>query len=220
MSDHVLVASDDNAPSTISPSPSPSSGPPPNTSRCFVCLVDEPDDNLPADWSRPCSCSLEGHQECLLAWVADLEARVKDIKCPVCQSPIILTEPYDAVLHLSTFLDRQFTTWSPRILLAFVVSGTLFSSSIYGAKAISMFAGPEATLAFLTKTEETSLFRRLRPRSYQSPLNILHLSILPVIPAALLLNRLHIGDIVTFPASLVVCLLYPSSSSSTHRISI
>jgi hypothetical protein len=191
--------------SRILPPPS-SSDPPPNTRRCFVCLVDEPEATLPADWSTPCNCSLEGHQECLLAWVTDLEAQAKDVKCPVCKTPILLTERYDPAIQLSNFLNHKFMIWSPRILLGFIASGALVSSSVYGAKAISWFAGPEATLAFLTKTEDATFFQLIRRSRYdQPPVNLLHFGILPLIAPALIINRMNISDVVTLPATLVVC---------------
>src|SRR5204863_145685 len=83
------------------------------------------------------NCSLEGHQECLLAWVTDLEAQAKDVKCPVCKTPILLTERYDPAIQLSNFLNHKFMIWSPRILLGFIASGALVSSSVYGARVIS-----------------------------------------------------------------------------------
>ncbi|KAI3332444.1 hypothetical protein HD806DRAFT_519178 [Xylariaceae sp. AK1471] len=194
-------------------SSAPSSDPPPNTRRCFVCLVDEPEATLPADWSTPCNCSLEGHQECLLAWVTDLEAQAKDVKCPVCKSPILLTERYDLAIQLSNFINNKSTIWSPRILLGFIASGALVSSSVYGAKAISWFAGPEATMAFLTKPEDAPFFQLIRrPRHDQPPINLIHLSILPLIAPALIINRMNISDIVTLPATLVYATLFDDST--------
>ncbi|KAI0490040.1 hypothetical protein F4859DRAFT_509616 [Xylaria cf. heliscus] len=180
-----------------------------DTRRCFVCLVDEPEDTLPADWSTPCNCSLEGHQECLLAWVTDLEAQAKDVQCPVCKSPIIIAERYDPAIQLSNFLNHKFSRWAPRVLLGFIASGTLVGSSVYGAKAISWFAGPEALMAFLTThTEDKHLLFQLmrRPRN-EDQINILHFSMLPFIAPALIVNRMNVGDLLALPASLVYATL-------------
>ncbi|KAI1271956.1 hypothetical protein F5Y07DRAFT_392372 [Xylaria sp. FL0933] len=177
-------------------------GPPPNTRRCFVCLVDEPEDSLPADWSTPCNCSLEGHQECLLAWVTDLEAQAKDVACPVCKSPILVTERYDPAIQLSNFLNNKFSRWSPRILLGFIASGALVSSSVYGAKAISWFAGPDAAPSL----------EIIRPSRQDRAINLVHFSILPLIAPALVINRMNVGDIVTLPASLVYATLFHHSA--------
>ncbi len=186
----------------LPPDPDPS----PNTRRCFVCLVDEPEAGLPTDWSTPCNCSLEGHQECLLAWVTDLEAQAKDVVCPVCKSPIIITERYDPALQLSHFLNNKFTRWSPRILLGFIASGALVSSSVYGAKAISWFAGPDAVVAFLLTKNKAAPWVGLIRRPRNDPqINLVHFSLLPLVAPALIINRMNVGDIVTIPASLVVC---------------
>ncbi|KAJ8104930.1 hypothetical protein ONZ43_g7626 [Nemania bipapillata] len=183
-----------------------SSGPDPSadTRRCFVCLVDEPETALPADWSTPCNCSLEGHQECLLAWVTDLEAQAKEVKCPVCKSPIIITERYDPAIQLSNFLNNKFSRWSPRILLGFIASSALIGSSVYGVEAISLFIGPKATVAFLMKDEAAPFFQVLRGARSEPSLNLLHCSLLPLIAPALIINRMNVGDVITLPASLVV----------------
>lgn len=203
----------------------PSSGPPPDTRRCFVCLVDEPESELPVDWSTPCSCSLEGHQECLLAWVTDLEAQAKDVACPVCKSPILVTERYDPAIQLSNYLNYKFSRWSPRILLGFIASGALVSSSVYGAKAISWFAGPDALLSFIMSENQAATTNSTRQRPlHEQAINLIHLSVLPLVAPALVLNRLETGDIITLPASLVVrhsvlrllfsLVFYPSSPHS------
>ncbi|KAI1349608.1 hypothetical protein F5Y01DRAFT_327255 [Xylaria sp. FL0043] len=189
-------------PSSTSASASAGTGPPPNTRRCFVCLVDEPEDSLPVDWSTPCNCSLEGHQECLLAWVTDLEAQAKDVACPVCKSPILVTERYDPAIQLSNFLNNKFSRWSPRILLGFIASGALVSSSVYGAKAISWFAGPDAAPSL----------EIIRPSRQDRAINLVHFSILPLIAPALVINRMNVGDIVTLPASLVYATLFHHSA--------
>ncbi|KAI0424191.1 hypothetical protein F5Y09DRAFT_347978 [Xylaria sp. FL1042] len=204
------LGSPDNEPTSTSTS----TGLPPNTRRCFVCLVDEPETGLPADWSTPCSCSLEGHQECLLAWVTDLEAQAKDVSCPVCKTPILVTERYDPAIQLSNFLNNKFSRWSPRILLGFIASGALVSSSVYGAKAISWFAGPDAVVAFLLNESKAAAphFQITRRPRHDYPINLVHFSILPLIAPALVINRMNVGDIVTLPASLVYAALFNHSA--------
>ncbi|KAI1152356.1 hypothetical protein F4825DRAFT_461897 [Nemania diffusa] len=196
-----------------SSSSSSSSDPSADTRRCFVCLVDEPEAALPTDWSTPCSCSLEGHQECLLAWVTDLEAQAKDVKCPVCKSPILVTERYDPAIQLSAFLHNKFSRWSPRILLGFIASGALVGSSVYGLEAIAWFAGPEAALAFLVNNnKDTPLFPFIRSSRREQSVNLLHFSVLPLIAPALIINRMNVGDVITLPASLVYATLFNHST--------
>ncbi|KAI5865142.1 hypothetical protein GGS23DRAFT_557884 [Durotheca rogersii] len=195
------------------------SGPPPNTRRCFVCLVDEPEAALPADWSTPCRCSLEGHQDCLLAWVTDLQVQGKDVKCPVCRSPIIITDRWDFAIQLNNLLHRVFSDWSPRILLGFIASSAVVTSSLYGAKAIDWFAGPDATMAFLINTEDVTLMDVMRQPYYGEdgrrgpPLNLLHFSLLPLIAPALILNRLRLGEVILIPTSLVYAALLDETTT-------
>lgn len=182
-------------------------GPPPNTRRCFVCLVDEPEATLPTDWATPCGCSLEGHQECLLAWITDLEAQAKDVKCPVCKSPVLVVERYDPALQLSNYLNGKFSRWSPRILLGFIAYGAVVSGSWYGVQAISWFAGPEAAKAFLdVKGKDVQFFHLIRlPFSKR---NLVRFSILPFVAPALVINRMNVGDVITLPISIVYAALF------------
>ncbi|XDG10343.1 hypothetical protein ABKA04_009958 [Annulohypoxylon sp. FPYF3050] len=195
--------------------PAPSSDPPPNTRRCFVCLTDEPEATLPSDWSKPCTCSLEGHHECLMAWVTDLENQDKEIKCPICKSPITITEKWDLAIQLNQYLNRKFSRWSPRILFGFIASGALVSSSVYGAKAIDLFAGPDATINFLLNSElkTKTLAEVMRQPSETGgtdgalPINLLHFAVLPLIAPGLVLNRLRLGEVILIPASLLYATL-------------
>ncbi|KAI0025414.1 hypothetical protein F4780DRAFT_328899 [Xylariomycetidae sp. FL0641] len=209
----------DSAP--LSPPPS-ASDPSSNTCRCFVCLVDEPKGALPPDWATPCNCSLQGHQDCLLAWVSDLEAQSKEIKCPVCKTPIVVTERYDAAIQLSNYLNRKFSRWSPLILLGFAASGALVGSSVYGATAIHAFAGPEATISFLFKSNQLrggnatlyEIMRRVVLGPQLEPtLNLLHVGLLPFIAPALVLNRLNVNleDILMFPATILYATFSPAA---------
>ncbi|KAI1505239.1 hypothetical protein F5X99DRAFT_275621 [Biscogniauxia marginata] len=195
----------------------PSSDPPPDTRRCFVCLVDESEATLPSDWATPCTCSLEGHQECLLAWVADLEVQSKEVICPVCKSQITVTERWDPAVQLNYFLNRHFSKWSPKILLGFLASGAVVSSSVYGAKAIEWFAGPDATIAFLFKSDDVTLGQVMRRHNFSrheqsSAINLIHISFLPLIAPALILNRLSIGEVVILPASLIYAALFDQTT--------
>lgn len=199
----------------IAHGPGSGSDPPENTRRCFVCLADEDEATLPADWATPCSCSLEGHQECLLAWITDLEAQAKEVKCIVCKSPIIITERYDLTIQLGNFLNSSLSRWSPRILLGFIVTGALVSSAVYGIQAISWFAGPEAAMAFYTTEPENAPFIQLTRRpSRGRAIKPLPFSILTLIAPALVINRLNVGDVITLPASLVYAALINHSLES------
>ncbi|KAI8963293.1 hypothetical protein F5Y11DRAFT_319873 [Daldinia sp. FL1419] len=198
---------------TNNPPPNSFSDPPLNTRRCFICLVDEPEATLPADWSTPCTCTLEGHHECLMTWVADLESQKKEVKCPICKGQIIVTERWDLATYLSNYLDNTFSRWSPQILFGFVASGALVSSSIYGIKALDLFAGPEATMNFLFNTKDPVIFGFIRlplratDRSLLPPMNLMNFAILPFIAPGLVLNRTHFRDLGLFPTSILYATL-------------
>lgn len=149
-----------------------------------------------------------------MAWVTDLEAQDKEIKCPICKSPITITERWDLAIQLSNYFNRKFSRWSPRILFGLVASGTLVSSSIYGAKAIDLFAGPEATMNFLLNSDIT-LVEVMRQQNLADhgdgppPINLLHFAMLPLIAPGLVLNRLRLGEVILIPASLLVSNAHP-----------
>ncbi|KAI1824214.1 hypothetical protein F4861DRAFT_531093 [Xylaria intraflava] len=201
----ISVDSDPVTPSTIRAPEAPAGDAPPNTRRCFVCLTDEPENDPSIDWVTPCDCSLQGHHECLLAWLTDLEAQAKEFKCPVCKSPIVLTERYDPIVWLSNFLNHEFSLWSPRILVGCILAGAVVSSAAYGAKVISWFAGPDVLLAYLTRTEDRSAIGPASEHEPERSIDLLHYSTLPFIAPALIINRMNIVDMLTLPVSLVVC---------------
>ncbi|OTB05553.1 hypothetical protein M426DRAFT_319816 [Hypoxylon sp. CI-4A] len=199
----------------------PNTDPPANTRRCFICLVDEPEATLPTDWSTPCKCALEGHYECLMTWVTDLEARDKEIKCPMCKSPITVTERWDFTIQLNNYLQNTLSSWSPRIIFGFIASGVLVSSSIYGAKAIDWFAGPEATMNFLLDSGDVTILEVMRQQNQgnirnrnPSPVNFLHFAVLPLIAPGLILNRLRLGEVVLIPVSLLYTSLIDQTEES------
>ncbi|KAI2629397.1 hypothetical protein GGS21DRAFT_526036 [Xylaria nigripes] len=182
----------------------PTGDPPLNTRRCFLCLTDEPECDPSIDWVTPCNCSLEGHHECLLAWITDLEAQGKEFRCSVCKSAILVTERYDPVLWLNNLLTHGFSRWSPRILLGFLFAGVVVSSAAYGAKAIDLFGGPDAVMSYLTKTDspDGTHDESEHPRE-DHRIHLFRYSTLPFIAPALVINRMNLGDVATLPISLV-----------------
>ncbi|KAI0160964.1 hypothetical protein GGR52DRAFT_562347 [Hypoxylon sp. FL1284] len=195
------------------------SDPPPDTRRCFVCLTDVPEAALPPDWCTPCTCTLEGHQQCLLEWVADLEMQGKEIKCSICKSPITVTERLDSAVQFSNYLNDRFSEWSPKILSGFIASGALVSSSIYGAKAIDWFAGPDALTNFLLSSNDVAVLVAARREgrefdtNHELPVNLPHMAVLPFIAPALVLNRLRLGEVILIPVSILYTILLEQSDA-------
>lgn len=69
--------------------------------RCWICQLDDTEDTPESTaWRKPCPCSLEAHDECLLEWISAEEApkkgelaHSKRIKCPQCSHEIMLERP-------------------------------------------------------------------------------------------------------------------------------
>lgn len=203
-----------------------------DTHRCFICLVDEPDSALPADWVTPCKCSLEGHQSCLLTWVADLEAQGKSVKCPLCKSTIDVVDRWDPAVQLGEAFTRYLTRLSPMVLLSFIGGGAVMSSALYGMQALETFAGPETAMRFLFRQPESERYfdivlgklKKALPalvpsdttaaRDMLARENIsirdgvtvdwMHFFSLTLIAPALVLNRTTLGETVMIPSSLMV----------------
>ncbi|KAK8027976.1 hypothetical protein PG991_005032 [Apiospora marii] len=217
---------------------SPAQDAPDDVNRCFICLEDEPPTNLPAGWVTPCTCSLEGHQQCMLTWVADLEAQGKEIKCPVCQSPIQVLDRWDPAVQLSDEVMRSLSNMSPFVLLSFLGGGALVSSAFYGMHALEIFAGPEAALRYVFKSraeytdywsiamskvketlpalipqeEDATRAVRYGPDG-EGKVNVLHFLSLTMIGPALVLNRLYLGNLVIVPSSVVYAMFFVEHQS-------
>lgn len=114
--------------------------------RCFVCLVDQEDSD---EWVNPCPCSLEGHQECLMDWITDLESENKPFECPICKSEIVVEEPFDPALALSNRIYKAFSTVSPLLLFGGALGGLYVSLTAYGSTALLVFAGREGYSRFV-----------------------------------------------------------------------
>ncbi|KAK8055278.1 RING finger domain-containing protein [Apiospora rasikravindrae] len=226
--------------SNVEPSatPPPAQDEPNDVHRCFICLEDEPPKNLPPDWVTPCTCSLEGHQQCMLTWVADLEAQGKDIKCPVCQSPIQVLDKWDPAVQFSDEIMRSLSNMSPFVLLSFLGGGALVSSAFYGMHALEIFAGPEAALHFVLKRrtkhmdywsmamdrvkdalpalipQEEDITRAVRYGPNEGDkVNVLHFLSLTMIGPALILNRLYLGNFVIVPTSVIYAMFFVEHQS-------
>ncbi|CAM1507437.1 Fc.00g070780.m01.CDS01 [Cosmosporella sp. VM-42] len=125
--------------------------------RCFICLTDEDPSDPPSSWVNPCPCTLEAHQDCMLAWVTDCERSNKQLLCPVCKSPIELEGTWDPVVALTENISRKFTRASPFILATSVTLGVQFSLQMYGALAMWTFAGKDALMQFIVGPNPTMI---------------------------------------------------------------
>ncbi|KAK2608521.1 hypothetical protein QQS21_002983 [Conoideocrella luteorostrata] len=121
--------------------------------RCFICLTDEDVSDLPGTWVDPCPCTLEAHQDCMLAWVTDCERTNKQLKCPVCKSVIEVEGPRDLIVALNDAMHKRFTKASPYVLFTGVSIGVQISLQMYGALALWSFAGKDTMLRYLLNPE-------------------------------------------------------------------
>ncbi|EME88517.1 uncharacterized protein MYCFIDRAFT_201574 [Pseudocercospora fijiensis CIRAD86] len=88
----------------------------PSVKKCWICFSDETEDTPDTSpWRDPCPCALVAHEECLLDWIADMEAPNKTdrragiaprIECPQCKSEITLARPHDLIVEAVRGLER------------------------------------------------------------------------------------------------------------------
>lgn len=114
--------------------------------KCWICFADSTEDTAETSpWRNPCPCALVAHEECLLDWIADIEAPNRNrsrsiqaprIECPQCKSEIKLSRPRDLVVDAVRGLQRvtaQLTTPGALTLLM----GTLYNESmLFGVHSI------------------------------------------------------------------------------------
>ncbi|KAM0720723.1 hypothetical protein Q7P37_004860 [Cladosporium fusiforme] len=84
--------------------------------KCWICFADANEDTPDTSpWRDPCPCALVAHEECLLDWIADMEAPknsrnrslgAPQITCPQCKSEIKLARPRNYIVDLTRGLER------------------------------------------------------------------------------------------------------------------
>ncbi|EME41737.1 hypothetical protein DOTSEDRAFT_177054 [Dothistroma septosporum NZE10] len=85
--------------------------------KCWICFSDSTEDTPETSrWRDPCPCALTAHEDCLLDWIADMEApknqrgrpglAAPKIECPQCKSEIKLSRPRDYVVDIYRGIER------------------------------------------------------------------------------------------------------------------
>ena len=84
--------------------------------KCWICFADSTEDTPDSSpWRHPCSCALVAHEECLLDWIADVEAPGRKdvnslgspkIECPQCKTEIKLARPRDVLVEAVRAMER------------------------------------------------------------------------------------------------------------------
>ncbi|EOA82393.1 hypothetical protein ACJQWK_04496 [Exserohilum turcicum] len=127
--------------------------------KCWICFNDETeDDETSSEWRNPCACSLVAHEQCLLDWIADMEApnsrrragtSAGKILCPQCKSEIKVQRPRSYVVDAVRGVERLAGTL---LLPGFaLVTGTVLYStlSLSGTATIYQIFGTEDALQIL-----------------------------------------------------------------------
>lgn len=182
--------------------------------RCWICFSDETDETSPRTWRSPCPCALTAHESCLLDWIADIErpnsgrttAGHVEIRCPQCKSEILLSRPESAVLRYAGALERMASNAILPATLFGISYTLLLAFSHHGAHTIRRIFGDQDALAILrprSPGEWNVLEREAVARFPDLALPFLRewrgLRVelgLPLIPAALVASRTHLGDAV------------------------
>ncbi|KAF2863795.1 hypothetical protein K470DRAFT_201388, partial [Piedraia hortae CBS 480.64] len=109
--------------------------------KCWICFS-SPGENEPSlgPWRSPCPCALVAHENCLLDWIADMEAdrkrRDRGIKCPQCRAEIKLQGERDVLVEGMKVGDRL----AARLVLPLVGLGFAAAvwkvSTAYGVQAV------------------------------------------------------------------------------------
>lgn len=126
----------------------------PSIKKCWICFSDSTEDTPETSpWRDPCPCALQAHEECLLDWIADMEApkssrnrsgvSAPKIECPQCKAEIQLARPRDYVVDAVNTLDRLAVKMvTPGALLT--LGGMVYSSSLaWGIHSIYAIFGAE-----------------------------------------------------------------------------
>lgn len=117
--------------------------------KCWICQQEEGED--PANtslWRKPCPCSLDAHEECLLEWIADEErpkpgelGHTRKIECPQCKTEIRIERPRDFIVGV---YDR-ISGFARGFVVPFAVSsvaGCIYSGLyVYGLNTITLVFG-------------------------------------------------------------------------------
>ncbi|KAK4227167.1 E3 ubiquitin-protein ligase MARCH5 [Podospora fimiseda] len=123
---------------------------PADEKKCWICLSTE-SETPDKTWSKPCRCSLDVHESCMLEWIALEEgksnranARSGGIKCPQCKTSVYVDEPYDGIIAIRNRWLRIYHKASPWILIAATGAGSIAGWAAYGSAASLLFVGPRA----------------------------------------------------------------------------
>lgn len=175
--------------------------------RCWICFNDETeDDEKTSEWRSPCPCVLVAHEQCLLDWIADMEApdsRLRlattrgKILCPQCKSEIKLARPSNMVVEYVRLTEKL--TKMMQLPVIFFIAGTATYTTLrwFGKDIVYKIFGVQDAQAILrhrcvpsglpSESITMHLLNHVR-NNWQIDLG------LPAIPIILVLSRTRVAD--------------------------
>jgi hypothetical protein len=192
----------------------------PSIKKCWICFSDSTEDTPESSpWRDPCPCALQAHEECLLDWIADIEAprsarqrgavTAPKIECPQCKAEIKLERPRNYIVDAVGALERLADKASfPGMMI--ILGGMLWTSSTaWGVRSIYAVFGVEDgfrilaphTLGFAVLPSREIYLRNPEEAAKAIQAMVqhnlrhwrLHLG-LPLISPLLILSRTHLAD--------------------------
>lgn len=190
--------------------------------KCWICFSDETEDTpVSSEWRSPCPCALVAHEECLLDWIADMEAPTsrqragasREIRCPQCKAEIHVSKPRSLIVEAA----RQADDWVGDLVLpwgAVLVAETIHSISfVHGTATIFAIFGREDAGRILKPFVDAlqswswqgtaTLFRE----HWRLPVGI------PLIPGILILSRTG-GSVADSLLPIIPVLFFATSARS------
>lgn len=170
--------------------------------RCWICFGDSSDSQ--GKWVKPCKCSLEAHQTCLLDWIAENQkaSPTKKVKCPQCATPYYLAQNNNITLALLTVVDSLVRTSAPYITVLGLGCSLLITCTTYGAFSVTTLFG---------QRDGERLIGNPNHWSYKTWIG------LPLIPVILISTKTRWGDAI-LPVAAVSVLGATGHSPSNIRL--
>lgn len=157
------------------------------TASGWICFTSEsdPDSTSKGRWIHPCKCALFCHETCLLAWIAEYQARNKrgtnsTVSCPQCNTPYTIKQSSSWFLEKLEGASRTWDRMAVRISVVGVGTGITAISYFYGVSATRAFLGPQAFNQLIFRP-----FDVVQPK---------HMLTLPLVAPALILTRTNLID--------------------------
>jgi len=191
----------------------------PSVKKCWICFSDSTEDTPESSpWRDPCPCALQAHEECLLDWIADIEApksprqrgavTAPKIECPQCKAEIKLERPRNYLVDTVNMLERLADKASfPGVMM--VLGGVLWTSSTaWGVHSVYAVFGPHDGYRILGPWASAftrppvDVFVGTPVDTTKQILNVIRHSFrhwrvhlgLPLISPLLILSRTHLAD--------------------------